>query len=122
MAPTAWPGDTIYHSVAQDHEIDHVLDRRLIADTTDAIERAEHVRLDLSIRNSDRSTGAMLSGAIAMVTRDCVTRPFTSNSRAPRRQSFGAFLARVTLELEGEANDYVGKGLTGGQIVVYPPR
>jgi glutamate synthase (NADPH/NADH) large chain len=94
--PTAWPEDSIYRSVAQDHQLENVLDRRLIADTNEAIERGKHVRLDLPIRNADRSTGAMLSGVI---------------------------LAKgVTLELEGEANDYVGKGLSGGRIVVYPPQ
>ena len=125
LAPTAWPGDTIYHSVAQDHEIDHVLDRRLIADTTDALERAKHVRLDLSIRNSDRSTGAMLSGAIAKRYGHAGLRDETIHVKfkGTAGQSFGAFLAKgVTLELEGEANDYVGKGLSGGRIVVYPPQ
>ncbi len=125
VAPTAWPGDTIYHSVAQDHEIDHVLDRRLIADTTDALERAKHVRLDLSIRNSDRSTGAMLSGAIAKRYGHAGLRDETIHVKfkGTAGQSFGAFLAKgVTLELEGEANDYVGKGLSGGRIVVYPPQ
>ncbi len=62
--PTPWPGDTIYHSIAQDHQLEQVLDRRLIADAKEAIERGKHVRLDLSIRNSDRSAGAMLSGEI----------------------------------------------------------
>ena len=125
LAPTAWPGDTIFHSVAQDHEIDHVLDRRLIADTTDALERGKHVRLDLSIRNSDRSTGAMLSGAIAKRYGHAGLRDESIHVKfkGTAGQSFGAFLAKgVTLELEGEANDYVGKGLSGGRIVVYPPQ
>jgi glutamate synthase (NADPH/NADH) large chain len=63
--PRAWPEDSIYRSVAQDHQLENVLDRRLIADTNEAIERGKHVRLDLPIRNADRSTGAMLSGVIA---------------------------------------------------------
>ena len=125
LAPTAWPGDTIFHSMAQDHEIDHVLDRRLIADATDALERGKHVRLDLSIRNSDRSTGAMLSGAIAKRYGHAGLRDESIHVKfkGTAGQSFGAFLAKgVTLELEGEANDYVGKGLSGGRIVVYPPQ
>ena len=125
LKPDPWPGDTIYRSRAQDHEIDQVLDRRLIADTTDALARSRHVRLDLSIRNRDRSTGAMLSGAIARRHGHAGLRDETIHVKfkGTAGQSFGAFLAKgVTLELEGEANDYVGKGLSGGRIVVYPPQ
>ncbi len=125
LKPDPWPGDMIYHSVAQDHGIDHVLDRRLIAESADAIERGKHVRLDLSIRNSDRSTGAMLSGAIAKRYGHAGLRDEAIHVKfkGTAGQSFGAFLAKgVTLELEGEANDYVGKGLSGGRIVVYPPQ
>ena len=102
-----------------------MLDRQLIAETKDAIERGKHVRLDLAIRNSDRSTGAMLSGEIgkryghAGLRDEAIHIKFKGTAG----QSFGAFLAKgVTLELEGDANDYVGKGLSGGRIVVYPPR
>ena len=63
--PTPWPSDAIHHSTVQDHGLENVLDRKFIAQTGDAIERGKHVRLDMSIRNSDRSTGAMLSGEIA---------------------------------------------------------
>ena len=110
---------------AQDHELEHVLDRRLIAETTDALERGKHVRLDLPIRNSDRSTGAMLSGEIAKRYGHAGLRDETIHIKlkGTAGQSFGAFLAKgVTLELEGDANDYVGKGLSGGRIVVYPPQ
>src|SRR6202166_391672 len=94
--PTPWPEDTIYRSVAQDHGLENVLDRRLIADTKEAIERGKHVRLDLSIRNSDRSTGAMLSGVIAKryghagLPADTIHVKFTGTAG----QSFGAWLAR----------------------------
>src|SRR5271169_2508355 len=123
--PTPWPEDTIHHSVSQDHGLENVLDRRLIADCRDAIERGKHVRLDLSIRNSDRSTGAMLSGVIATRYGHAGLRDEAIHIKfkGTAGQSFGAFLAKgVTLELEGEANDYVGKGLSGGRIVVYPPQ
>ena len=123
--PTPWPEDTIHHSVAQDHGLENVLDRRLIADTKDAIERGKHVRLDLSIRNADRSTGAMLSGVIARRHGNAGLRDEAIHVKfkGTAGQSFGAFLAKgVTLELEGQANDYVGKGLSGGRIVVYPPQ
>ncbi len=123
--PKPWRGDTIYCSIDQDHGLERVLDRRLIAETKDALERGKHVRLDLPIRNSDRSTGAMLSGEVAkryghMGLRD---EAIHIKFKGTAGQSFGAFLAKgVTLELEGDANDYVGKGLSGGRIVVYPPR
>ena len=123
--PTPWPEDTIHHSVPQDHGLENVLDRRLIADSKDAIERGKHVRIDLSIRNSDRSTGAMLSGVIATRYGHAGLRDEAIHIKfkGTAGQSFGAFLAKgVTLELEGEANDYVGKGLSGGRIVVYPPQ
>jgi glutamate synthase (NADPH) large chain len=122
--PEPWPEDTVYRSVAQDHELDKVLDRRLIADAHEAIEHGKHVRLDLSIRNFDRSTGAMLSGVIARRYGHAGLRDEAIHIKfkGTAGQSFGAFLAKgVTLELEGEANDYVGKGLSGGRIVVYPP-
>ena len=123
--PTPWPEDTIHHSVAQNHGLETVLDRRLIADTNDAVERGKHVRLDLSIRNSDRSTGAMLSGVIAGRHGNAGLRDEAIHVKfkGTAGQSFGAFLAKgVTLELEGQANDYVGKGLSGGRVVVYPPQ
>ena len=123
--PTPWPEDTIHHSIAQDHGLETVLDGRLIADTKDAVERGKHVRLDLSIRNADRSTGAMLSGVIARRHGNAGLRDEAIHVKfkGTAGQSFGAFLAKgVTLELEGQANDYVGKGLSGGRIVVYPPQ
>ncbi|MGA7197090.1 MAG: glutamate synthase large subunit [Roseiarcus sp.] len=123
--PTPWPNDTIFRSIGQDHGLEHVLDRRLIAETKDAVERGRHVRLDLSIRNSDRSAGAMLSGEIAKRYGHAGLRDESIHIKfkGTAGQSFGAFLAKgVTLELEGEANDYVGKGLSGGRIVVYPPQ
>jgi glutamate synthase (NADPH/NADH) large chain len=125
LKPDPWPGDTLYRSTDQDHEIERVLDRRLIAEAADALDRMRHVRLDLAIRNSDRSTGAMLSGAIARRYGHAGLRDETIHVKfkGTAGQSFGAFLAKgVTLELEGEANDYVGKGLSGGRIVVYPPQ
>jgi glutamate synthase (NADPH) large chain len=123
--PTPWPEDTVHHSIAQDHGLENVLDRRLIAETKDAVERGKHVRLDLSIRNSDRTTGAMLSGLIARRHGNAGLRDEAIHVKfkGTAGQSFGAFLAKgVTLELEGQANDYVGKGLSGGRIVVYPPQ
>ena len=81
--------------------------------------------IETPIRNVDRATGAMLSGEIARVYGHAGLPEDTIDIRAfgTAGQSFGAFLARgVTLRLEGEANDYVGKGLSGGKIVIYPSR
>ncbi len=123
--PTPWPSDAIHHCAEQDHGLDSVLDRRLIAETRDAVERGKHVRLEMAIRNTDRSAGAMLSGEIARRYGHAGLRDEAIHVKfkGTAGQSFGAFLAKgVTLELEGEANDYVAKGLSGGRLVVYPPK
>ena len=107
----------------QKHPIDEVLDRELIRQAAPALERREPVSLSFDIRNTDRSTGAMLSGAIAEryghkgLRDDTVAVAFKGTAG----QSFGAFLARgVSFELIGDGNDYVGKGLSGGRIVIRP--
>ena len=123
--PSPWAGDTIYRSIAQDHGIDSVLDRTFIAETKDAVDSGRHVRLDLPIRNSDRSAGAMLSGEIARRYGHAGLKGGSIHIKlkGSAGQSFGAFVAKgVTLELEGDGNDYVGKGLSGGRLIVYPPR
>jgi glutamate synthase (NADPH/NADH) large chain/glutamate synthase (ferredoxin) len=109
---------------SQDHGIDQVLDRALIERAAPALERREPVELALPIRNVHRTVGAMLSNQIAKrygdegLPQDTIRIAFTGTAG----QSFGAFLARgVTLTLEGESNDYLGKGLSGGRIIVYPP-
>ncbi|MGH9401663.1 MAG: glutamate synthase-related protein, partial [Terriglobia bacterium] len=111
--------------ISQDHGIEKSLDVSLIDHAREAIDSAAPVSLRLPIRNVHRSVGAMLSGEIARrygaagLAEDTVKINFTGSAG----QSFGAFLARgVTLELEGEANDYVGKGLSGGRLIIYPPR
>ena len=107
----------------QDHGIDNVLDRELIKLAKPAIDKGENVVEELTIKNSNRTTGAMLSGTICRAHGEMglpeETIKFKFNGIAG--QSFGAFLARgVTFELEGLANDYVGKGCSGGKIVIYP--
>ncbi|MGH9375834.1 MAG: glutamate synthase large subunit, partial [Terriglobia bacterium] len=111
--------------IAQDHGIDKALDKSLLEHAREALENATPVSLSLPIRNVHRSVGAMLSGEIARrygsngLPEDTIRIQFTGSAG----QSFGAFLASgVTLTLEGEANDYVGKGLSGGKLIVYPPR
>ncbi len=110
---------------AQDHGLDKALDYKLIDNAREALESGTPVEFKLPIRNVHRTVGAMLSGEVARrygsegLADDTIRFEFTGAAG----QSFGAFLARgVTLELEGDANDYVGKGLSGGRLIIYPPR
>ena len=112
-------------TIAQDHGLETALDNRLIEYSQPAIEHGTAVDFKLPIRNVDRAVGAMLSGEIARkhgskgLPAESIHFTFTGSAG----QSFGAFLAHgVTLELEGDTNDYAGKGLSGGKLVVYPPR
>jgi glutamate synthase domain-containing protein 3 len=109
----------------QDHGLHQALDYKLIEHAADALESQTPIVIKLPIRNIHRTVGAMLSGEIARrygsagLPDDTIRFEFTGSAG----QSFGAFLAKgVTLTLEGDANDYVGKGLSGGKLVVYPPR
>jgi glutamate synthase (ferredoxin) len=102
-----------------------VLDNKLIELARPAIEKGQKVRHDLPIRNVDRATGTWLGHEITKkyedkgLPEDTIHFRFTGSAG----QSFGAFVPKgVTLELEGDANDYCGKGLSGGRIVVYPPK
>jgi glutamate synthase (NADPH/NADH) large chain len=108
---------------AQDHGIDHILDRKLIAAAKPALEQGKAVEIETAIRNADRTAGAMLSGEVARryghagLPEDTIKVKLTGIAG----QSFGAWAAHgVTLDLTGEANDYVGKGLSGGKIIVKP--
>jgi glutamate synthase (NADPH/NADH) large chain len=112
-----------FHCEDQDHGLARALDHQLIAAAAPAIEKAQPVRLTYRIRNAHRSVGAMLSGVVARrhghegIPEDTLHVAFEGVAG----QSFGAFLARgITFELKGATNDYVGKGLSGGRIVVYP--
>jgi glutamate synthase domain-containing protein 2/glutamate synthase domain-containing protein 1/glutamate synthase domain-containing protein 3 len=109
----------------QDHGLDQALDYKLISHAREAIDHATPIDFKMPIRNVHRTVGAMLSGEIARkygskgLPDDTIHFHFTGSAG----QSFGAFLARgVTLELEGDANDYVGKGLSGGRLIVYPSK
>jgi glutamate synthase (NADPH/NADH) large chain len=122
--PEVPPEVAIYNSERQDHGLDKVLDRKLIELAREAIEEKKPVKIDLPIKNLNRTAGAMLSGEIAKryghagLPEDTIWVSF----RGSAGQSFGAWLAHgVTLDLVGEGNDYVGKGLSGGRIIVRPP-
>jgi glutamate synthase (NADPH/NADH) large chain len=121
--PDANPED-IFWTKRQEHPIDDVLDRQLIKDAMPALENREPVRLSADIKNVDRSTGAMLSGEVARRYghKGLKTDTITVDLKGTAGQSFGAFLARgITFNLTGDGNDYVGKGLSGGRIIVRPP-
>ncbi|MGX7743888.1 glutamate synthase large subunit [Rhodopseudomonas parapalustris] len=117
-------GQTIFHSEVQDHHLDSVLDRKLIAKSQAAIDRGAPVKFEIEINNTDRSAGAMLSGEVAKHYGHAGLPADTIqvHLKGTAGQAFGAWLARgITFDLEGEGNDYVGKGLSGGKIIVRPP-
>ena len=124
-AKKPYPDTGVYCTQKQDHGIDTVLDRDLIRSSKEAIESKKQTKLERNIKNTDRTTGTMLSCAIAKQYGDEGLPAGTLNVKftGSAGQSFGAWLAHgVTFELEGDANDYVGKGLSGGVIAVYPPK
>jgi len=120
------PGRVARRSIQpQDHGLDQALDHALLAQARPALDQLTPVAITLPIRNVHRAVGTMLSGEIARslgsdgLPDDTIRVHLTGSAG----QSLGAFLARgVTLTLEGDANDYVGKGLSGGRLIVYPPR
>jgi glutamate synthase (NADPH) large chain len=114
----------LYNKETQDHGLEGVLDVTLIAAAEPAIERKEKVFAAFPVRNTDRTIGTMLSNEItrrykaAGLPDDTIHFSFTGTAG----QSFGAFSTKgVTLELEGDANDYTGKGLSGAKLIIYPP-
>lgn len=117
-------GAAITHVSEQDHGISGVKDVTMIEAAKEAIEMHKEVSLEYTIANTDRSVGAMLSGTIAMKHGEKGLPEHTLNIKfkGSAGQSFGAFLVPgVYFKLEGEANDYLGKGLSGGHIAVLPP-
>ncbi|MFN5541476.1 MAG: glutamate synthase large subunit [Betaproteobacteria bacterium] len=111
------------HNETQDHGLAEALDNKLIAEATPALDKKEKVTITTVVRNLNRTVGAMLSGKVAKryghagLADDTITVKLSGTAG----QSFGAFLAHgVTLDLTGQANDYVGKGLSGGKIIVKP--
>ncbi len=118
------PHEAMHWTERQKHPIDDVLDLKLIEMARPALEARQPVRIEVDIRNVDRSVGAMLSGEVARRFRHKGLREDTIavTLRGTAGQSFGAFLARgVSFELIGDGNDYVGKSLSGGRIVIRPP-
>ncbi len=118
-------GSTRYCSYRQESGLNSVLDKELINMCGSSLENNKPVKISTEINNTNRATGAMLSGE---VTRRCgdgilLEDTITCKFKGTAGQSFGAFLARgITFELEGMTNDYVGKGISGGKIIVYPDK
>jgi glutamate synthase (NADPH/NADH) large chain len=117
--------NALRHIKDQDHKLDAVLDRELIKKSLPALDLCMPVQITSKIKNTDRTVGAMLSGEIAKrygqigLPEDTIKAYFNGSAG----QSFGAFLSKgIYFELNGEANDYVGKGLSGGKIVVKAPK
>ncbi len=116
--------NSLHRTEEQEHKIETVLDHKLIEQALPAIENQEDVTIHMSIKNTDRTTGAMLSGSIAArhggegLSKGSVKVRFAGSAG----QSFGAFLVPgLEFYLEGDSNDYLGKGLAGGRIIVVPP-
>ena len=117
-------GCSLYHTAQQRHDLGDVLDQHLIRGAQNAIERQDEVSLDFAIKNTDRAVGTMLSGMIAKKYGEAGLPDKTINVKfkGSAGQSFGAFLVKgVDFKLEGEANDYFAKGLSGGRISILPP-
>ncbi|HYN57008.1 MAG TPA: glutamate synthase large subunit [Motilibacterales bacterium] len=125
VTPQIEPGASRHHVVAQDHGLDRALDKELIEMCGAALEFGEPVRAQVPIRNVNRTVGTMLGAEVtrrhggAGLPDGTIDLTFTGSAG----QSFGAFLpAGIMLRLEGDANDYVAKGLSGGRVVVRPDR
>jgi len=122
--PKVGPEVATYNSEPQDHGLERALDHRLIEQAQPALEHGEPVRIETSVKNYNRTVGTMLSGRVAerYGHKGLPDDTIYIKARGIGGQSFGAWLAHgVTIELEGEANDYVGKGLSGGRLIIYPP-
>lgn len=116
----------VYNTTTQDHGLEGVLDYWLIEQAKPALERGEPVVIDSPVCNTDRVVGTMLSHEVSKHYGEFgfpEDEKIHINLQGSAGQSLGAWLQRgVTIELEGDANDYVGKGLCGGRVVIYPPK
>ena len=115
----------VYNVKSQDHGLAKALDNKLIEKCKNAIESGEKVRLNSDIVNTNRTVGTMLSNEVAKVWEENNLPEDTIdiNFKGSAGQSFAAWLVKgITFRLEGDANDYVGKGLSGGKLIIYPPK
>ena len=117
-------GSALHNVSVRHHDIEHVKDINMLAAAQEALDSRKEVSLEYAIGNTDRSVGAMLSGAVAARygQEGLPEQTINVKCKGSAGQSFGAFLAHgICFKLEGEANDYLGKGLSGGHISVQPP-
>jgi glutamate synthase (NADPH/NADH) large chain len=122
--PEAGDDVAIYCQEEQDHGLDKALDHALIKQAQPALEKRENVTIDIDVQNFNRCFGTMLSGRIAEKYghQGLPDDTITINAKGTVGQSFGAWVAKgVTIKLAGEGNDYVGKGLSGGKLIIHPP-
>jgi glutamate synthase (NADPH/NADH) large chain len=121
--PDAGEGVAIYQSIAQDHGLDKALDNQFIKQAKPALEQGKSVQIQTAVHNYNRTIGTMLSGEVARRYGHAGLPDDTIYIKAEgcAGQSLGAWLAKgVTIELAGEGNDYVGKGMSGGRLIIYP--
>ncbi|MES9876975.1 MAG: glutamate synthase large subunit [Candidatus Sedimenticola sp. PURPLELP] len=122
--PMTDEGEVVYNTETQDHGLDKAIDHQLIEQAKPALESGEAVKIEVDIHNYNRTFGTMLSGRVAEKYGYAGLPDDTIyiKAKGTAGQSFGAWVTKgVTIELAGEGNDYVGKGLSGGRLVIYPP-
>ena len=127
LTPAEKPHDNVgtYQTMGQDHALELALDNEIIKQAQPAIEKGEKVKIELPVININRVVGTMLSHQVAQkwgaegLPDDTIHIKLDGSAG----QSLGAFMSRgITIEVEGDANDFIGKGLSGGRVVVYPPK
>ncbi len=123
--PTVDGNTAIYNSEVQEHGLEHALDHKIIAQARPALAEGKPVEINTPIRNVNRTFGAMLSGEVAKRYghKGLPDDTIVIHAKGTAGQSFGAFLAQgISIDLEGEGNDYVGKGMSGGRIAIFQPK
>jgi len=124
-AEIIFEGTEVFHTQDQDHGLDKALDHELIKQTKKAIQKAEKVTIELPVKNTNRVVGTILSNEVSKIWEEKGLPDDTINLKlnGSAGQSLAAWLAKgITITLEGDANDYVGKGLSGGKLIIYPPK
>ena len=124
-AEIIFEGTEVFNTQKQDHGLENALDHTLLKKCKRAIEKAERVEIELPIKNTNRVVGTILSNEVSKVWKEEGLPEDTINIKlnGSAGQSLASWLAKgITITLEGDANDYVGKGLSGGKLIVYPPK
>ncbi|MDD4716279.1 MAG: glutamate synthase-related protein, partial [Oscillospiraceae bacterium] len=124
--PEVPAGEPLYCTISQNHNLDQTLDRKLLLNLCQpALEKGQRVEADVPVKNTDRAVGTILGSELTRkygfdgLPDDTITLHFTGSTG----QSFGAFVPKgITMILSGDANDYTGKGLSGGRIIMFPPK